>query len=746
MPLKPRRAPRRRTPPHLARAPSPPRAPRPHVALRVARQSWLAALLALILFALRFARLRTAASSIRHESFPPRGVRPPDLSSLLRLHAARHPAADQHAEPLSFHFYFAPKPFVAADRHLQLRALESWLALSPPPVVTMLGDGEGYDDVAARYALRRVRGVDATFLGVPLFNAMLAATNRTRETVSVLINADILLYDDFPYAIRKIRRDFPPAWLAVAARWDVHAVPSELVVQGPGNRPSEHVRHRVVHHARTNGTLHTYGGIDLWAWDSAAGPLVEATIPPFVYGRGKYDNWLTHEVIRANKRAVVDVSEACTLVHLKHDHHLVPSGGVPGHPAGNGLEEAALGKQQFWSSDPRGKFELFVNSYLAAAHGSYSNQMGTILHAPLKLTSCYEHDGFCIFQRVRPHSCRCEHSPYVAEAQNDPYIVRDSRVVFCGLLSTNAGSEEVDGRERWAITGRMDDDLPDDANATAGVTFGLPLIQEHIFKVISSRTNSNKIFLVVADFSERMLLMELVCSMRAHGLFSWLIIAALDDDLYRFCITRGLPVYLSEFDESDFKDHSNFRELARYQLAFEALRKGKEVYSIEPGLVFFSSPWKYLNNEIADDVNIAVLPRLPETSRLGNEKSYISSAFIYARPSASSMELLKKVMIGLQQHTARSGLLLRTFGCGESDEGLLNVSRCQVGSGTVVHLLDNELFRSVEEGDCANCRNPLLYYSASFGLNSSGGDVSESLRRHGLSRIAEGKDFCTVTS
>ncbi|CDF40397.1 glycosyltransferase-like protein similarity to GT77 enzymes [Chondrus crispus] len=577
---------------------------------------------------------------------------------------------------------------------------------------------------------------------------MLAATNTSKDTVAVLINADIILYDDFPYAVRKIRRDFPPGWLAVAARWDVTSLPNSLPVLGPGRRPEEDVRHAVVRHARTKGVLHTYGGIDLWAWDTAAGPLYHGLVPPFVYGRGKYDNWLTHHVIRANKRATVDVSEACTLVHVKHDHHLVSDGAVP---LSNWAQSAPLvsdisaRNQEFWSTDPRGRFELFINSYLAAAYGSYVTQMGTILHAPLKLTSCYEHDGFCIFQRVRPHTCRCEHSPYVAEAQNDPYIVADSRVIFCGLLSANRGSNPVDAKERWAITGRTDDDGPEGANSTSPLTFGLPLLQDHLLHVIASRTNSEIVFLVVADYSERSLIMELVCSMRTHELFPWLMVAALDDDLYRYCVTRGLPVYLSEFDESGFKDHVNFRELARYQLTYEVLRKGKQVFSIEPSITFFAPLWEYFDSKVTKDIDVAILSRPSTNESIVKDFSYIPSAFVYARPGDRTLDLLKRVMIGLQGHSVGSGMLLRHAACGVNDEGLRNMSRCQLGDRAVVHLLDRELFRAIEETGCKFCGPPVLYYSALFGGNGEPEEAMKALRRTGLSSTVEGQQFCALT-
>lgn len=705
---------------HRCPPPSIPNTPPRHskVPPSLARQSWLTLILVLLLHLLRVTRLHNAKFSVHHET-PPSN---PPLFSLLHLHRA--------SSLPSLHFFTAPKPFLGRDRHIQLRALESWLALSPKPIVTFLGDGHGYDQVVRAYGINWLPHVDTTFMGIPLFHSMLRATSQSHAVVIVLLNADIILYDDFPYALRKIRRDFPPGWLAVGARWDVQHVPGDVV--GPGKRVSEHVRHMAVELARANGTLHTYGGIDLWAWDGEAGALLDGQVPSFVYGRGKYDNWLTHEIIRQNRRAVVDISEACTLVHVRHDHHLV-----------GGLEVKSFKEQEFWSSDPRGKFELYLNSYLAASYGTFANQMGTVLHAPLKLASCYEHDGFCIFQRVRPHACRCEHSPFVADAQSDPYVVTDSRVIFCGLLSSNLGTEEVDLRQRFAITGRLELDNGDGAEAEPGkrdTTFGLPITQDDIFDVITSRTSTNKVFLVVADYSERMLVMELACSMRANGLFPWLMIAALDDSLYQFCVTRGLAVFLSEFDESEFRDHANFRELARFQLVFEALRKGKKVFSIEPGLVFVSSPWKYFDTVLDEDVDVATLPAVSKSTAV--DSSYISSALVYARPSDKSLALIRKTMEGLQRHQAKAGMLLKTFACGEGDVALDNKAKCQMQNEAVLLHWDEQMFRTLEAWDCAHCPRPIAYYSASFGWANRVSEVVTGLQEAGLSRVMTEMDAC----
>ncbi|OSX68394.1 hypothetical protein BU14_2882s0001, partial [Porphyra umbilicalis] len=297
-------------------------------------------------------------------------------------------AVSASAAPPTVELFTAPKPFVGADGVNQLRALESWLALTPPPAVTLLGNGDGVGDVAAAYGLRWLPDVDANVLRVPLFNALFDAANRTTAEVAVLLNADILLFDDFSLALRRLRAVLgADPWLLLGARWDVGRLPPPPSGGWGGEAPadrrrrlaadrrwrrrlarlafwrapppppsagggggylppesvwqSERYRRAAVHHARTSGVLHTYGGIDVWAWTTGGPPLFDGVMPHFVVGRGRYDNWLTHEVIQAGRRPVIDASEACTFVHVHHDYHLVAA--TAAAAAGGGAPAAADG-------------------------------------------------------------------------------------------------------------------------------------------------------------------------------------------------------------------------------------------------------------------------------------------------------------------------------------------------------------------------------------------------------------------
>ena len=117
----------------------------------------------------------------------------------------------------------------------------------------------------------------------------------------------------------------------------------------------------------------------MWNNDPAV-PLFSTPMPPFAFGRGKYDNWLVHEAIASGLRHVIDGSDSLTSIHVAHSYAHVKA-----------AEVKMVGG--FWSTRKKSSWELFGNIHMAESHGSYTNQKGTALHAPWKLTACWEPEG-----------------------------------------------------------------------------------------------------------------------------------------------------------------------------------------------------------------------------------------------------------------------------------------------------------------------------------------------------------------
>jgi hypothetical protein len=691
-----------------AAAPPPPpppphrRVPRGHkerTKTPAAARTWLAAAFALCIAVLKHRSRRGPAA----------------LQDAILLERDREYGGGPAQARLSVEIFTAPKPFRGDDAVHQTRAIESWLMLEPRPAVTLLGSGAGYAEVVKRYGLRWRPEIDTSFLGVPLFNAIVDAANASTAQVAVIANADIMIFDDFSLAVRKVHRDVASPWMMVGARWDVPHMPDNLLqTRGPLGRHPEHERQDMVRFARDSGTLHTYGGIDVWAWNTRAGvALFDGTMPHFVFGRGKYDNWLTHEVIDAGHRSVIDVSEACTFVHILHDHHLVAetgTGATDGERVADGAAGGEVarggggteGKRAFWNQGARVKFELYINTYLAAAHGSYANQMGTILHTPFKLHSCYEAEGLCLVQRRRPNTCRCEYSPFVPQAQNDPFAVNDSRLVFCGLLSSESQvqtSSDSDTLYRFVVSGRprayasgvsaprapakqggnaarlaagpsslhgalleiAAGDVSTAGSGGAGGAFGLPLLLDRLVEVIEHRTGSRRIVLTVLNSHHKSLLPRFACGARRAGVFESLVIAALDDETYHHAITRGLAVYLEESvyadaDEEALAIGARFDSTGfpivlslRARIARRMTSLGREVFYADPDVVLARSPFE----SIPEDADIALLRGAAGTAPAAPQRHggkgqaeaarRLSAAMFYARPGTVADAVLERL-------------------------------------------------------------------------------------------------------
>lgn len=686
-----------------------------HADARYTCQSWLAAACALLV---AVTRVYTESQGLKASRFTTQDTFLCDFGGGVQQ-------SERCSDKLSVEIFAAPKPFLGSDATQQERAIESWLSLKPQPIVTLLGNASGYRDAVIKYRLDWIPHIDSTFLGVPLFNAIVSAANESTADIVILANSDIILFDDILYALRRIYRDYREPWMAVGARWDINDLPS--TTQTPSIRDfASSVDHKssLLRRVRDNGTLHTYGGIDVWAWNTRAGAaLFDGLIPHFVFGRGKYDNWFTHEVIKAGYRKVIDVSEACTLVHVSHDHHIVsnidrsseeadyPNSKMTG--ANTRLQDKDLSQQEyFWNRGKRSKFELYINTFLAAAHGSYVNQMGTVLHAPWKLQSCYEPDGLCMLRRRRPSICRCEHSPFVPRAQNDPFTVNDSRVIFCGLLSLETqqilSMKDSDTLERFVISGKVQHfgKLPlsmplrrssyvteDEAgksnelhgalleaaniqgqvvakSSTTHAVFGLPLVLDRILEVIEQRTGSRTVVVTMLNSNHKKLLMRFACAARRVGIFEQMVVAALNDDVYHYAITKGIAVYLEDTvyrspnEESvaaraGSASHSMDVLLSlRARIVSRLLKLGREVLYSDPDVIFLANPFRYLELHLDDDIDLALLRRgrmLKDgmsTVEMPHAES-LSTALFFARTTLPSELALAAVSVSAERGKCR---------------------------------------------------------------------------------------------
>ncbi|CAI5501533.1 unnamed protein product [Closterium sp. Naga37s-1] len=533
--------------------------------------------------------------------------------------------------------FTAPKPYTSildpSSPHAdpQRRALLSWLRLRPSPKIVLLGNDSSFRALARQFPAHVTveSSIDTNFYGVPQVHSVVARAQAADTPVSMVINADIILMNDVMAAMRKVHENFRH-WVMTAARWDM---PEEFPYSferemwaGRGHREHETTIREFV---RTHGTLHTYGGVDFWAWnndDRTPVPLVRGTVPPFSYGRGKYDNWLTHEIISSGLREIVDASEAVTAVHVAHSYSHVMESAFTKNAAG-------LAGKSFWSTRMNSSWELFANIHLAHTHGTYANQKGTPLHVPVKLMNCLEASAsfLCLQRRLRPAICSCEYSSSVASSQTDPRLSAKTNQWTCGSVAP--------------------------ANATDYTIHAIPHTAVDLLPVLARRVPDGRggelqvvtLVAVTAGYAE--MLMSFVCRLRSLGLASNLLVAALDEDLYRFAFTQGLPVYYEQASEEVKNMRASecgygsqcFRHFTKLKSrsVLKVLNAGYSVLWTDVDIVWFTDPLPDLLS--FGPGTLPIQSNEPDANLPGTGVRRINSGFYFARADRKTIAAFEAI-------------------------------------------------------------------------------------------------------
>lgn len=605
----------------------------------------------------------------------------------------RNRANEEKEEPLTIEIFSAPKPFIGPDKEDTLRAIRSWQNLNPQPNITLLGYETGYDTVVEEYGLGIQPDVDKTFLGVPLFNSMFHIANQSNAKVSVIINGDIILLQEFIDTIRTVMRRFED-FLVISARYDLTELPANLTESNPN------FYQELGTYARENGILHTYGGMDLWAWNSHGSRLFNPVMPHFIFGRGKYDNWLTHETISAGRRAVIDASEAVLSIHISHGYNLVQNSNQKENATNKIIRNSisrrhllalpSLSEQQhqkskqFWSENKKTKFELFINIYLSLKVGTYENQMGTIGFAPWRLASCLESRGNCFLRRLRPGVCNCEYSPTNAQTQTDEKLKDGSRVIRCGMVSR----EETSDYEIAIMTPSNEE------NKIQNQTFGMPLTLESLVKRVAV---DDTIIVTASNFEYREMLMNWVCNMRRIRVTNF-IIAALDEDLYRYSFVRGLPVFMDKmvwhgkngtlvsdvaYGSSEFKALTKMKS----RVVIEVLKLGYDTVWTDTDIIWFRNPIEHLQLQ---GVDLAIQSNALD-GEAANYRRRLNSGFYLAKANERMISMFKEVIAYASRSKMPEQRCFYDVICGENGERRKENDSCVYGE-TSTKLLDRTLY------------------------------------------------------
>jgi len=207
-----------------------------------------------------------------------------------------------------------PKPFAGHIGEIQRNALESWVGLGQDVQIVLIGDEPGVADAAREIGVQHVGGVERSERGTPrLDSAFAAAATVARAPLWSLVNADIMLFEDFLPAIDGVAESFEKFLMIGECR--------DLAVAGRVRPRNADTRERLRRQALDEGRLRGCAALDYFVFPRG----LFDPLPPFLIGRASFDNWL---VWRARDRghAVVDATRCVVAIHQSHDYTHVAGG------------------------------------------------------------------------------------------------------------------------------------------------------------------------------------------------------------------------------------------------------------------------------------------------------------------------------------------------------------------------------------------------------------------------------------
>lgn len=221
----------------------------------------------------------------------------------------------QPRSPLNFSVTIitAPQPLVGLAGERQKRAILSWRRLVPTPQIVLVGNHDSF--YALKSQVRRLTvepSVDSSYQGVPLFHSLVARAHAVTTTHSMLVASDVVLLQDAMTAVwRTFEKMAGKNHVIVAAAGEVPRFPRGLM--DSTDILKSRVNERGVRAFLAKRMTRSPGAqVGFWAWDFGNAPLINSSMPPFVYRRGKHDRWLAHEIVTAGLRPLVDVSDIVT--------------------------------------------------------------------------------------------------------------------------------------------------------------------------------------------------------------------------------------------------------------------------------------------------------------------------------------------------------------------------------------------------------------------------------------------------
>jgi len=252
-----------------------------------------------------------------------------------------------------------PKPFEGHVGIIQRNALRSWCALVGVQVV-LVGDEEGVAEAAAEAGGEHVGGVQTNEYGTPRLDDAFARVDAVaRHPLRCLVNADVVLLDDFLPAVERVHT-WSRRFLVVGRTLDV-AIDVPLALE------RRDVRDELAARTRSRGRSRGATAIDYFVFTAG----LFDPMPAFVIGRARFDNWL---LWRARSRApVVDATRAIVAVHQQHDYAHVAGGHDEAHFGPEAAANLAL------AGGKRRVYTIHDASHVLSPDGRIRRHLGAFL-------------------------------------------------------------------------------------------------------------------------------------------------------------------------------------------------------------------------------------------------------------------------------------------------------------------------------------------------------------------------------
>ena len=232
------------------------------------------------------------------------------------------PSGPDELDRPQFSIFTIPKAFDGHIGLIQRNAIASWRELRFAEIL-LLGDESGVAEAAEEFGVRHLPAIERNERGTPLLSdAFRQADSVATSPVMVYCNADIIMFDDMTDAIRRMVAGDMEAFLGIGRRRDLDVTER---IDFSNREQLQTLRRR----CQVDGKDAAAVCKDYFVFPK--GQLTD--IPPFVVGRGNWDNWMVHHA-RKTKIPVIDFSPVVTVVHQNHDYRHVAGGRMKTYVSG----------------------------------------------------------------------------------------------------------------------------------------------------------------------------------------------------------------------------------------------------------------------------------------------------------------------------------------------------------------------------------------------------------------------------